>query len=159
MKALTNAFKSYWESNFKSKYKKYLIALGGVWGNQQRGPQWKQWELLLLHSLQSSYHWLTYPLLEPVPWRKDTVPLPRSWGPLSPKFLYRLILPIFIYFLFFWIVDRENSRPITSWHVTWTLLVLRRSGSRRWFPSPKQISGFHMDKHWKLKEVWDHRYL
>ena len=24
----------------------------------------------------------------------------------------------------------------------WTLLVLRRSGSNRWFPSPKQISGF-----------------
>ena len=25
----------------------------------------------------------------------------------------------------------------------WTLLVLRGSGSHKWFPSPKQISGFH----------------
>ena len=31
-----------------------------------------------------------------------------------------------------------------SWELKfWTLLVLRRSVSHRWFPSPKQISGFH----------------
>ena len=31
-----------------------------------------------------------------------------------------------------------------SWELNfWTLLVLRGSGSHRWFPSPKQISGFH----------------
>ena len=31
-----------------------------------------------------------------------------------------------------------------SWELNfWTLLVLRGSGSYRWFPSPKQISGFH----------------
>ena len=31
-----------------------------------------------------------------------------------------------------------------SWELKfWTLLVLQRSVSHRWFPSPKQISGFH----------------
>ena len=31
-----------------------------------------------------------------------------------------------------------------SWELNfWILLVLRGSGSHRWFPSPKQISGFH----------------
>ena len=31
-----------------------------------------------------------------------------------------------------------------SWELKfWTLLILRRSVSHRWFPSPKQISGFH----------------
>ena len=31
-----------------------------------------------------------------------------------------------------------------SWELNfWTLLVLRGSGSHRWFPSPKKISGFH----------------
>ena len=31
-----------------------------------------------------------------------------------------------------------------SWELNfWTLLVLRGSGSHKWFPSPKQISGFH----------------
>ena len=31
-----------------------------------------------------------------------------------------------------------------SWELNfWTLLVFRGNGSHRWFPSPKQISGFH----------------
>ena len=31
-----------------------------------------------------------------------------------------------------------------SWELNfWTLLILRGNGSHRWFPSPKQISGFH----------------
>ena len=35
---------------------------------------------------------------------------------------------------------------LKSWSLElnfWTLLVLRGSGSHRWFPSPKKISGFH----------------